>query len=264
MAYFMEAMTVKDMEEALKKTKTVIIPIGVVEQHGYHLPLSTDYHNATEPVKRAGDRLNAIVAPTVPYCYSGGELLGTVNVSPQVFALLVMDICAEFARMGLRNIVLNLGHGGTDNKNALKSSLQMILKRNPHLRDITLSLIELTDLSPSWSKLGDRGNEHDFHAGMVETSLMMYWKPELVRDEIVMDEPETARMMRTDQDWFETAEKVLDHKCIIPVLSQRKEIKVGVMGFPEQASRELGEKVCGELVEGLVEYVEFLNRNTSL
>ena len=38
MAYFMEDMTVKDMQEAMKKTSTVIIPVGVVEQHGYHLP----------------------------------------------------------------------------------------------------------------------------------------------------------------------------------------------------------------------------------
>ena len=43
---FMVNMTVKDMQEALEKTKTVIIPVGVVEQHGYHLPLSVDIHNA--------------------------------------------------------------------------------------------------------------------------------------------------------------------------------------------------------------------------
>ena len=59
MAYFMSRMTVKEMKEALEKTKTVIIPTGVVEQHGYHLTLATDIHNATRPLEIAADRLNA-------------------------------------------------------------------------------------------------------------------------------------------------------------------------------------------------------------
>lgn len=262
MAYIMENMTVKEMEEALERTKTVIIPVGVVEQHGYHLPLSTDIYNATEVPKRAGEKLNAVIAPTVPYCYSGGELMGTVNISPQVFALLMMDICSEFARMGFRNMVVFLGHGGTDNRIALKSSLQMILKRNPHLRDITLSLVECWELSPTWSVIFNTGPEHDFHAGDVETSLMMYWKSELVRDKIEMDDPETSRMMRTDQDWFEKTEKKVDHRFVIPRVTQREEIKVGVMGFPERATRELGEKISKEMEDGLVQYIKILNENT--
>jgi Uncharacterized protein, putative amidase len=262
MAYIMENMTVKDMEEAMKLTRTVIIPVGVVEQHGYHLPLSTDIYIATEVPKRAGNLLNAIIAPAVNYCYSGGELLGTVNVSPQVFSLLIMDICSEFARMGFKNIVIFLGHGGTDNLIALKSALQMIYKRNPGLRDITLSLVSGGELSPTLMELFRSEPEHDFHAGQVETSLMMYWKPELVKSEVVMDDPEVSRMMRTDQDWFETSEKKLDHKYVIPVVTQRKEVKIGVMGFPDRARRELGEKMSNEMVGGLIDYIKILNDNT--
>lgn len=259
MAYIMEYMTVKDMEEALKKTKTVILPVGVVEQHGYHLPLSTDIHNANEVARRAGDRLNAVVAPTVPYSYSGGELPGTINISTQVFSLLIMDICSELSRTGFHNIVVLLGHGGTDNKAALKSSLQMLLKRHPELRELTLSLIECWELSPTWLDCFRMEPEHDFHAGMAETSLMLYWKPELVREKYVMDEPGIAAMMRSDQDWFEISERKVDHRFVIPRTYQRKEIKVGVMGFPERASKELGEKICNEMVGGLIEYVDFLN-----
>ena len=109
MSYIMENMTVKDMEEALSSTRTAVIPVGVVEQHGFHLPLSTDIHNVQEVAKRAAPQMNAVIAPTIPYCYSGGELLGTVNVSPQVFSLYVMDICSEFFHMGFRNIVIFLG-----------------------------------------------------------------------------------------------------------------------------------------------------------
>lgn len=259
MAYFMDEMTVKDMNEVTSKTTTIILPVGVVEQHGFHLPLSTDFHNANEIPIRAGERLNAVVAPTVPYCYSGGDLKGTINVSPQVFSLLIMDICLEFVRNGFKDIIILLGHGGTDNRIALNNCLQMIMKRMPEDSDVTFSLVEVFILSATWQKYFRMEPQHDFHAGLVETSLMMYWKPELVREKIEMDDPDISELMRTDQDWFELSEKPFDHEFVIPRKYQRKEIKVGVMGFPEQASVEIGEKICGEIVDGLVEYVDKLN-----
>jgi len=254
----MEEMTVEEFADAQKKVKTVIIPVGCVEQHGYHLPLSVDLINAGELPRRAGDRLKAVVAPTVPYSFSGGELPGTVNVSPQVFALYLSDICSEFARMGFLNIVVLLGHGGTDNTYAAKSSLEMLLRRRPDIRKTTFSVVEVFYLSPSWMELFTTGAERDFHAGAAETSLMMYWRPDLVRERIVMDEPYVAKMMRTDQDWFEKREKKIDSNFIIPAVSQREEIKIGVMGFPEKAGPELGERICGEVVEGLIKYIDEL------
>jgi creatinine amidohydrolase/Fe(II)-dependent formamide hydrolase-like protein len=125
----------------------------------------------------------------------------------------------------------------------------MFLKRNPDKREICISLICCWDLSSTWLSLFALEPEHDFHAGMVETSLMMYWKPELVKDVVVMDEAEISRMMRTDQDWFEMQEKAFDHKYVIPWAHQRKEDK------------QLGEKICFEMVDGLVEYVEMMNKN---
>ncbi len=264
MAYFMEKMSVLDMEHAMEKTKTVIIPVGVVEQHGYHLPLSTDIHNAVMPTRIAGDRLNAVVAPSVNYCFSGGTLLGTVNVSPNTFGLLISEICSEFVRMGFKNVVVLLGHAGTDNKAALKNTLQMLLRRDEELaKKITLSLVECWDLSPTWLDGFKMEPEHDFHAGMIETSLMMYWQPELVQDKIVMDDEYTSRMMRTDQDWFEKRERPIDHPFVVETVSQRDEIKVGVMGFPDRASYELGEKVCTEIVDNLVKYVDMLEAQRS-
>lgn len=265
MAFYMEEMSVRDMERAMEKTKTVIIPVGVVEQHGYHLPLSTDIHNSVQLTRKAGDKLNAVVAPAVNYCFSGGTLLGTVNISPNTFGLLISEICSEFVRMGFKNIIVLLGHAGTDNKAALKNTLQMVLRRDEELaKKITLSLVECWDLSPTWLDGFAMEPEHDFHAGMIETSLMMYWKPELVQDEIVMDDEYTSKMMRTDQDWFEKRDKAIDHPFIVERVGQRDEIKVGVMGFPERANRELGEKVCNEMVQGLTEYVDMLEERTKI
>ena len=262
MAFYMEKMSVRDMQLAMEKTKTVIIPTGVVEQHGFHLPLSTDILNVKMPVELAADRLNAVVAPMVNYCFSGGTLLGTVNVSPNTFGLYISEICSEFVRMGFENIIVFLGHAGTDNINALKNSLQMLLRRNPEIAEkITLSLVTAWDLSPTWLSGFDMLPEHDFHAGMMETALMMHWAPELVRDEIVMDDEYTSRMMRSDQDWFEKRTKPVDHPFVVETVGQRDEIEVGVMGFPEKATKELGEKICNEIIDNLVEYVDMLEEH---
>lgn len=266
MAFYMEEMSVLDMRNAMKKTHTVIIPVGVVEQHGYHLPLSTDIHNSVQLTRMAGEKLNAVVAPSVNYCFSGGTLPGTINVSPNTFGLLISEICSEFVRTGFKNIVILLGHAGTDNKAALKNTLQMLLRRDAELASkITLSLVECWDLSQTWLDGFKMEPEHDLHAGLIETSLMMYWKPELVQIEnMQMDDEHTSKMMRTDQNWFEKREKSLDHPFVVEKVGQRDEIEVGVMGFPERAAKEIGKKVCDEMVAGLVKYVDYLEEHTAL
>ncbi len=260
MAYIMKNMTVEDMNAL--ETKTVIIPVGVVEQHGFHLPLCTDICNAEKPIELAGDRLNALIAPTVNYCFSGGTLRGTINVTPNVFGLYVTDICKEFIRLGFKNVVLFLGHAGTENINALRDSLQMLM-RTLGRKDITISLVCPWDLSPSHWFIKDENGEADFHAGLTETSLMLYWAPELVREKIVMDEPEIARNMRSDQDWYAESEKAVDHPLVLADVHQRPEIKVGVMGFPEKATREYGEVIAKEITENLIAYVNMLNEKNS-
>ncbi len=260
MAYIMKNMTVEDMNAL--EIKTVIIPVGVVEQHGFHLPLCTDICNAEKPIELAGDRLHALIAPTVNYCFSGGTLRGTINITPNIFGLYVTDICKEFVRLGFKNIVLFMGHAGTENMNALRDSLQMLL-RSLDRNDVTVSLICPWDLSPSHWFLKEENGEADFHAGDVETSLMMYWAPELVRDKIVLDDEDIARNLRTDQDWYAKSEKALEHPFVLPKVTQREEIRVGVMGYPMRATREKGEIVAKEIVEGLISYIDMLNEKNS-
>ena len=139
-------------------------------------------------------------------------------------------------------------------------SAQMLLRRNENMKDIAILQLYSGMLSPTKKQcLGD-GPEHDFHAGLAETSCMMYWRPDLVRmDRLKMDEEYVSRMMRTDQDWYEHKEKSFDHPAVIERVTQREEIKVGVMGFPEKASREIGEKICNEIIENLAKIVDDLN-----
>lgn len=261
----MEDMTVNEMEDALRKTKTVVLPVGVVEQHGYHLPLKTDTIAADELSKRAAAHMNAVVAPTIPYCYSGGELTGTINVSPQVFSLLVCDLCLEFARMGFLNVVIFLGHGGYENTEAVKGGLRLMLKRNTHLKNMCFSMVGTWELSQSWNELFNLVPEHDVHAGWAETSLIMYLRPDLVRKDIAMDDPEVCKWSRMGKlENLVEEVRIVDHPYVLPQTFMKADWKVGVTGFPERATKEFGEKICNEIVRGLADFVDLIERETKL
>ena len=261
MSYLLSEIPLNKLRDLLKINQTVIIPVGLIEQHGHHLPLGTDLYNTSELLRIGAERFNAFVAPTLSYCFSGGELPGTMNTNPQMFGVFLSDICSEFVRNGFKNIIVLLGHGGTDNLAALKNGLQMLLRRDQgSMSDVALCLVPVYELSKTWMDALCTKPEADFHAGLVETSLMLYWKPELVRERIDMDDEYAARMMRTDQDWFEHREKVFDHPFVVEKVSQREEVKVGVMGFPERATAEFGRKICGEMIDGLSDFINKLNK----
>lgn len=63
----LENITMTDFQKGLKKTKTLIIPFGTVEEHGSHLPLSTDTMQVYEVVKEAAKRVSVFIAPPVHY-----------------------------------------------------------------------------------------------------------------------------------------------------------------------------------------------------
>ncbi|HBN83563.1 MAG TPA: hypothetical protein DDZ89_06925 [Clostridiales bacterium] len=151
------------------------------------------------------------------------------------------DIVLELIRTGFKNVVIFLAHGGTDNRVALEGSLKMILKRDPKMRKISISLVSSKDVSKLCRDYFDMEPEHDYHAGLVETSQIMYLRPELVKpDQLEMDDDYTSGMIRRDPDYYAKSEKVIDHDLVIPYSFQRKEVRIGVMGFPDQASAEQG------------------------
>jgi creatinine amidohydrolase/Fe(II)-dependent formamide hydrolase-like protein len=95
--------------------------------------------------------------------------------------------------------------------------------------------------------------DHDFHAGYIETSLMLYWAPEQVRsDRIVQDELAVAARLREHQDNYQQVDRLVDDPHVAPRITQREDITVGVMGYPEKASAEVGRQVCEEMVAGVV------------
>jgi len=210
----MEQMTVKMVRQYLERKKSIIVPMGVIEQHGYHLPLGTDAIIAEHLGRMIGERTGILVAPVIYQSFSGGGLPGTINISPAVMSLVVSDMLLSLAAQGFRNLYLLLCHGGSENARAIA--------------------------------------EGDWHAGWLETSMIMALAPELVRmQDLELDPEPLLRLQIEHPDNYQRAEKVVDDECVVPRMTQRPDIHVGVMGDPGRASPELGRRI----IEGVVEAV---------
>jgi len=246
----MENMTVKMVREYLEKKQSIIIPVGVIEQHGYHLPLCTDALVAVHLSREIGKQTDILVAPTFHQSFSGGGLPGTINISPSVMSLVMSDTLLSLASQGFKNFYLILGHGGSENIRALDNALKLLLRMNPTFADVMITFLPIWKLRKQKSEFEKALRDHDWHAGWFETSLVMAIEPELVRmEELELDQEPLLSMQIEHPDNYQHAEKIVDDDFVVPRMTQRPDIKVGVMGNPKKATAELGRKIIEEVVE---------------
>ncbi len=175
-----EELTTAHFEKAAMDCGGVcVLPIGVVEKHGDHLPLGTDMIIGTALCRRAAEKEPAIV---FPYYFFGqiAEAVhypGTVSVSHKLLMENLLAVCDEIARNGLQKILIVSSHGGNH------SFLPFFAQEFPRLsRDYCVYITNLMELSQEQSNrfaeaAGSRGFDH---AGLTETSLIMHLRPELV------------------------------------------------------------------------------------
>jgi len=249
MNMLMERLTVRQVREYLAGNSAILVPIGSNEQHGYHLPLCTDTLIARELCRQVGERTGTLVAPAISFTFSGGGLPGTINVSPAVMSLLVQDVLGSLALQGFRRFYLVLAHGGSENLTALGDALKILLRSNPLFAQALIALFPVWKFDASGTGWRRAFAEGDWHAGWLETSLMLALAPELVRmQELELDPPELLELQIRHPDNYQRAEKIVDDPLVVPRLTQRPDIRVGVMGHPERAGSELG----ASLVESMV------------
>ena len=255
----MKDMTVKMVREYLAKKKSIIIPIGIIEQHGYHLPLYTDALIAENLARLIGEKTGILAAPVMYQSFSGGELPGTINISPATMSLVMSDMLISLVKQGFRNFYLLPCHGGSENTRALIDALKLLLRSNPAFENVMLVLMPVWKLSSEGIGWRKALKENDWHAGWLETSMVLALEPDKVRmDELELDKKELLDFMIAHPDNYQHAEKIVDDEMVIARLSQRKEIKVGVMGHPEKASAELGKKIVDDIVANAVKKITAL------
>jgi mycofactocin system creatininase family protein len=142
----------------------LIVPLGATEQHGPHLPLDTDTYLASE----IASRVNAIrpasaLAPPIAFGSSGehADFAGTLSIGTDVLRDVVVELVRDSSRHWSSLLVVN-GHGG--NLDALQLAEEVCRHEGRNFAVVHLAVEGM-----------------DAHAGLAETSMMLYLDPDRVR-----------------------------------------------------------------------------------
>jgi creatinine amidohydrolase len=175
----LEELTAPDYIKAVEKSsKTCILPIGVFEKHGPHLPLGTDLYIAREYALRAAEKEYTVVFPW--YYFSqineAKHQPGTIAYSPELIWKVLQETLNELARNGFEKIIIVNGHGGN---NAFLNFFGMA--QLSERRSYSLYVFQPSD-DPEVVKKAEELTQHDpynAHAGNEESSDMKAVQPEL-------------------------------------------------------------------------------------
>ncbi|MBS9475696.1 creatininase [Ancylobacter radicis] len=181
----------------------VFLPLGSTEQHGPHLPLNVDVTLPTGVCERVAREVGGIVAPTVNYgCKSmprsgGGEAFpGTLSLDAHTFALVLRDVIRNLGRQGVRRLVVLNGH--YENLWPSVEGLDLGLRElaRDGITDMQVMRLEYWDFAQRGTldalfPDGFPGIDLE-HASLLETSLMLVLRPDLVEmDKVPTDGPAT-------------------------------------------------------------------------
>lgn len=153
-----------------------ILPWGATEAHNYHLPYGTDIIEA-EAIAAEAARIafekgaKIIVLPAIPFGVNTGqrEVMLDLNMNPSTQLVVLRDLVEVLNRQGIHKLILLNSHGGNDFK--------------PMIRELGFQFPKMFISSCDWFKSLDQKlffENKDDHAGEMETSLMLYLRPDLV------------------------------------------------------------------------------------
>ncbi|MEE9615076.1 MAG: creatininase family protein [Thermodesulfobacteriota bacterium] len=231
-------MTMKEFEEGLKKTKTLIVPYGTVEAHGTHLPLSTDTFVIERVAEEVARRVPVFVAPPVHYgvCSSTGRHPGTLGITPETLRRITRDIVRDGCDKGFRNFILVSGHAGGLHTSAMKEAAETVVEEIDGINVAAFTIYDV--LPPEAFKIAE--TKGDSHAGEMETSLILHLLPELVKGRSKEEYPDLPKP-------FIVRDKV-------------KYWPGAVWGNPEKASAGKGKKFFDIMVETLTDVVRQIEK----
>ncbi len=174
-----EELTMPEFEAGLTHTRTVYLPFGSVEEHGAHLPLSTDTIQAYEVGKKAAQQIPLFVAPPIHYgnCRSTSCHPGTISIRTKTLKMLLKDIVRSLEGQGLRNFIVLTGHAGAAHRMALQDAGEELMAELP---DIRMAVVTEYDLAVTEGR-SIIETAVDAHAGEIETSRILHSHPALVK-----------------------------------------------------------------------------------
>ncbi len=244
----MSELTWSEYSRRLKEEDAVVfLPVGAVEQHGYHMAMGTDWMLGTYMARRAAERVGGIVAPPITYAArsqvrtgGGPHRMGSVNLRSETLIALVYDVLMELARHGARKIAVIDAH--YENRFLLDESCyraQQDLEAKG-IRDLTIVKILYPEyIKPETLEAVYQGREFPGldleHAAHLETSMMLYCHPEMVDMARIVEEPPanfpTYDVFPVRPDWVPPS---------------------GCLSSAGTATREIGELLVEEFVERVI------------
>lgn len=235
----LEDVNMRFFQEWRQTRRTVIIPVGSVEEHGPHLPLGTDTFHALEVARRLGKLRQVLIAPPLFYglCRSTREHPGTISISGDTLRALMLDLGREFFRQGLTNLVYISGHAGGTHLAAILEAGELLMAQLPEVNVAVVNLLDLLRevLMAQPNLLHTSG---DSHAGEVETAIMLAAYPHLVQGSAPAEWPGFPKYLL--------------------VRDKTRYWPGGVWGDPAAASADQGEKILQAEAERLAKLIDLL------
>lgn len=173
-----EELTAPDFAQAIARSGgTCLLPFGIIEKHGPHLPLGTDLLDVRYAALHAAEQEYALVFPEYYFgqIFEAQHQPGTVAYSSHLQLELLQETTDEMARNGCKKVIIVNGHGG--NEYLLPFFAQSQLEA-PH--DYVVYVFD--ERTPQ-SGGPPRTDKLDMHAGQSETSKMMISRPDLVHQD---------------------------------------------------------------------------------
>lgn len=225
---------IKDLQDPylrrMVKTRnyTALIPVGSLEQHGPHLPISTDADIVSRIAKRVSEKANFLLLPTITYGVSFEHSpYFNLSITKSSLQKILVELCISLWKNKIRNIIILNGHHG--NQSALKNIPQKV-----H----ALSSGKVRVFVFSYWHFMKR--EFD-HAGFVETSLMLTISKKVMMKKakkgLIVDNFSKKKRQRLDK---------LASKSFPTVT------KSGVWGDPRKATAKDGKQIFREIVREIL------------
>lgn len=235
----LENITWMEAEKLLTPETIVVIPLGAAaKEHGPHLLLKNDFILAEYFKERVLQKSNVVIAPTINYHFypSFVEYPGSTSLRLSTARDMVVDICRGLARFGPKKFyILNTG---ISTVRALAPAVDSLAASGILMRFTDLKSIEVIE-----SKI--RQQEGGTHADEIETSMILYMKPDVVDMKKAVKDytPSQGRGLTRD-----TANKTATYS------------PTGVWGDATLATYEKGKIVTEALVEVILRDIETMRK----
>lgn len=181
-----EAATSPEADAAAQLGRPAVLPFGAHEQHGPHLPLSTDTIMSSEVARRVADALGGWLLPAIPYGYTwvNQGFPGTLSLSFDTVRAITVDLCTNLRRSGFGCLIVINGDFG--NQAALHQAARDV---GPGFPVLVLDYPGLDEAAAQVCDTTPAGRGF-YHADEVETSILLALHPEWVHlDRAVVSYP---------------------------------------------------------------------------